>query len=127
MIKEHDSSFTKSLKKIKIAERTHFYLPKMIIVVSSLLTLFTVSVIRKDIFHIPGLIEHFEKCSTTDYVICSAFILITLAILMWSIKVLKAEYNMKKKVNYQFVEGDMHWENNTIISMTIIALIGKFS
>lgn len=33
---------------------------------------------------------------------------------------------MKKKVGYEFVEGDIHWENKIIIPMVSIAIVGEF-
>jgi len=47
-------------------------------------------------------------------------------LLLLSIKSIKSEYELKKRVEYEFVEGDIQWENKAIFSMAFIAIIGKF-
>lgn len=42
-----------------------------------------------------------------------------------SIKINKREYNLKRKVGYVFVEGDIHWESRVIISMISTAILGR--
>lgn len=45
-------------------------------------------------------------------------------ILIYSIELLKTEYEKKKLVNYKFVKGDIHWNNPTINTFTMSAIFG---
>ncbi|CAI2359107.1 unnamed protein product [Moneuplotes crassus] len=119
---EDDSFITRNLKNIKRAERTHFHLPKMALILSCLTILLIVALIRKKIISVPGFA--FEKCSLKDLVLCSFFICSMIVILIGSIKILKDDYELKKKVNYEFVEGDIQWENKAIFAMSAVAIIG---
>lgn len=44
-------------------------------------------------------------------------------IMYFSVKVLKKDYQTKLEVGYNFVKGDIKWDNQIITSMSIIAII----
>jgi hypothetical protein len=123
-ILNRDTSNIVNLKKLKASERSHFQCNKILIIFSSIIILMFVSILRKNLFQ--DALFYVEKCSYTDIIICCLFLVTLLSLLMVSVRTNRDEYNMKRKVNYEFVKGDIHWESKVTVPMVIIAILGKF-
>jgi len=122
LVLDQDSFNTKTLKTIKASERTHFQSQKLAIIVGSFLVLLIVSLIRKN--QMSAIFMHIEQCSAVDFILCLAFVIVLAGFLYASIDIVKKEYDIKKRVSYNFTKGDIQWENPIIIKLVFIALGG---
>jgi hypothetical protein len=93
VIFDHDSFHTKTLKKIKAGERTHFHKTKTLLTVSSLLVLIMISLIRSNIFD--DFLIHITPYSILDIILCTLFMASCVILLFCSIKIIKTEYKLK--------------------------------
>lgn len=55
---------------------------------------------------------------------CVLFVILCTTLLVYSVELLKSEYNKKQLVNYKFESGDIHWTNSVISSFTVTAIMG---
>ena len=116
------SFYTNKLKLIRLREMSHFQPTKIQIILSCLITLILISLIRKNIFS--GIFGHISKWSGIDLFIWFIFITCWIIIVIFSMKTLKNEHDLKVKLNYTFVKSDIQWTNEALMKMSIIAISG---
>lgn len=121
-IKHNDSFNTKTLKQIRKDERSHFQRNKLTIIGLSFLSLVIISLLRRNVFE--AYIGHIKRFGFIDTLLCLIFLGSCLFLLLWSIKIIKHEYLLKKTVKYEFIDTDVQWESNIIFKMSTISSFG---
>ena len=93
LIKSHDSHNTRTLKHIKATERTHIQGVKMLVIILAFILIVLISVIRSNI--LDSILFHVSRCGWLDLFVCMIFVILCVSLLLFSIKILKKEYEQK--------------------------------
>ena len=101
---------------------SHFQPTKLSIVIISLIILILISLLRKNI--LASLFGYVRKWSQSDIILCILFVVFCSAIVGFSIRILKNEYEQKVKLSYKFAKSDIQWTNQTVMKMSAIAISG---
>ena len=67
-----------------------------------------------------------ERCDALDFILLAFQAVLLLALTVVNVYILKKEYELKIENDYQFVKGDIVWDQRTVIKFAIFGIIGGF-
>eukprot|EP00345_Euplotes_harpa_P000020 CAMPEP_0168319052 /NCGR_PEP_ID=MMETSP0213-20121227/833_1 /TAXON_ID=151035 /ORGANISM="Euplotes harpa, Strain FSP1.4" /LENGTH=440 /DNA_ID=CAMNT_0008320213 /DNA_START=326 /DNA_END=1648 /DNA_ORIENTATION=- len=105
-------------------EKQHFRLRTIIVVTIPFFAILLISLFRgnKNLESIVGI----KRCDPLDFILLAFQFLLLIVLTVINIVMLKREYQVKLDNDYQFVKGDIVWDQRSIIKFTIFAVIGGF-
>ena len=114
----------KVLNDLIEGEKRHFRLRNIIVVTIPVLSILIINFLRgsKTMNSIVGI----KRCDAMDYVLLAFQAILLIALTFVNVYLLKKEYNLKLENDYQFVKGDMIWDQKTVIKFAIFGIIGGF-
>lgn len=119
-----EGHINKVLNALIEAEKSHFRPTSVLAVLVPFIVILLITMFRgtREFRSIIKL----ERCKALDFVFLGGLFLILIVHTIFNIFFLKREYRIKEENEYQFVKGDVVWNQKTITKFCIFAMIAGF-
>lgn len=112
------------LNKLIEADKKHFTLRNIIVVSIPVLSILLINLLRgsKTMSSIIGI----KRWDALDFILLAFQAILLIGLTVINVYMLKKEYSLKIANNYQFVKGDVVWDQRTVIKFALFGVIGGF-
>jgi uncharacterized membrane protein YfcA len=115
----------KALDKILKEESSHLVFRRMAIILTLFLSLLFMQLARGN--------KHYESivgvkaCSPTDWSILGLIFVVCIGSFLLVVRMIRKKHQAKTAIGYKFVDGDLKYNNSTIVKLSILGVCGGIS
>lgn len=119
-----EGTMSKVLKDLIASEKSHFRIKSIFAVIIPFITILLITMLRGTRYF--RSIIKIERCQPVDILLLVGMFALLISQTIINIILLKREYTVKVENNYQFVKGDVIWNQKTITKFCIFAIVAGF-